>query len=105
VIRRSNPASSAARSQFVIAYSQLCHLAAGSCAPANPGEHRMAYAVLPDFSYTQQELTRLERGYRRDLQDLAAARASYASLRDVTDRDEREILRVLARIEILQEAR
>jgi hypothetical protein len=61
----------------------------------------MAYLGKPDSSLTRQELIALERVYRRDLQDLAAARASYASLRDVTDRDEQEILLALARIEYL----
>jgi hypothetical protein len=61
----------------------------------------MAYVGMPDTSLTAQELVVLERGYRRDLQDVAAARASCASLRDVVDRDEREILHALGRIEFL----
>jgi hypothetical protein len=63
----------------------------------------MAYAGMPDSSMSVPELVALERGYRRDLQDLAVARASYASLREVTDRDEQNILRALARIEYLLE--
>ena len=61
----------------------------------------MAYAGMPDSSMSAQDLIALERGYRRDLQDLAFARASYASLREVADRDEQNILRALARIEYL----
>jgi hypothetical protein len=61
----------------------------------------MAYAERVDLSLTKQELAVLERGYLRDLQDVAAARASCASLRDVADRDEQEILHALARIDLL----
>jgi hypothetical protein len=62
----------------------------------------MTYAVVPDTSFSDAELDVIERGYRRDLQDLAAVRASYPSLHDVTVRDEREILGALARIDGLR---
>lgn len=62
----------------------------------------MAYRGTPDSSLTDRELASLERACRRDLQDVAAARASCASLRLVADHDEQEIRRVLARIEQLR---
>jgi len=62
----------------------------------------MAYDWMPDSIPTDRELAALERSYRRDLQDVAAARACCESLRHVTDRDEQEILRALARIEFLR---
>ena len=65
----------------------------------------MAYDWMPDSIPTDRELAALERSYRRDLQDVAAARACCESLRHVTDRDEQEILRALARIEFLRRAR
>jgi hypothetical protein len=61
----------------------------------------MAYDWMPDSDLSERELAALERNYRRDLQDVAAARASCASLRAVADHDEREILRTLARVEFL----
>jgi hypothetical protein len=61
----------------------------------------MNYHGMPDASLSTRELLDLERALRRDLRDVAAARASCASLRIVTDRDEQEILRLLARIELL----
>jgi hypothetical protein len=64
-------------------------------------EHAMAYAERADPSFTTQQLAVLERAYRRDLQDVAAARASCISLREVADRDEQEILRALERIDFL----
>jgi hypothetical protein len=68
-------------------------------------EHVMAYEWIPDSDLDAHELATLERGYRRDLLDVAAARASCASLRQVADRDEQDILRALARIEILLQQR
>lgn len=65
-------------------------------------EHVMAYEWMPDTDLGARELGTLERGYLRDLQDIAAARASCPSLRHVTDRDEQEIRRMLARIELLR---
>jgi hypothetical protein len=64
-------------------------------------EHIMAYVGMPESSVEVQDLAVLERGYLRDLQDVAAARASCASLREVADHDEQEIRRELARIESL----
>lgn len=62
----------------------------------------MAYEWMPDADLGARELATLERGYLRDLQDIAAARASCPSLRHVTDRDEQEIRRMLARIGTLR---
>jgi hypothetical protein len=62
-------------------------------------EDVMASIGLPDPALSMPELAALERAYLRDLQDVAAARASCSSLRAVADHDEREIRRALARIE------
>jgi hypothetical protein len=65
-------------------------------------EHAMAYEWMSALDLGALELAALERGYRRDLQDVAAARASCASLRQITDRDEQEIRRALTHIEFLR---
>jgi hypothetical protein len=57
-------------------------------------EHAMAYEWM--------SAPALERGFRRDLQDVAAARASCASLRQITDRDEQQILRALSHVAFLR---
>ena len=61
----------------------------------------MGYVVMPDRSLLNRELAALESSYRRDLQDVAAARASCESLRHVADRDEQLILQALARVDSL----
>lgn len=61
-------------------------------------EQSMAYEWMRDSDPGARNLASLERAYRRDLQDIAAARACCPSLRQVTDRDEQEILGALAHI-------
>jgi hypothetical protein len=65
-------------------------------------ERVMAYEWMSAMDLGVQELAALERGFRRDLQDVAAARASCASLRQITDRDEQQILRALSHVAFLR---
>jgi hypothetical protein len=62
----------------------------------------MAMAGRMDSGLTEQRLAALEFRYRRTLDGLTAANASYASICNVAQTDELEARRALARVQHLQ---
>jgi hypothetical protein len=62
----------------------------------------MSIAHLMESTLTRQRLAALELRYRRSLDALNSARASYASVADVATIDELEMRRALARVQHLQ---
>jgi hypothetical protein len=62
----------------------------------------MDFATWTDSALTRQRLEALELRHRKALADLTGARASYASVADLTQIDELQMRRALARVQHLQ---
>lgn len=62
----------------------------------------MDLASWTDSGLTEQRLAALEIRYRKSLNALDSARASYASICDTVKTDELEVRRALARVQHLQ---